>query len=115
MAVLDDKIYAVGGFNGKKFLNSVEFLDLQKKEPWRSKKGKEAGYQQNGAVNGDVIKVAENGSMKSDDVITNGGGDAMNGTHDHQGTKLRQAMPGTEGLCEADLKSDIKVNGERNS
>ena len=32
-AVVGDKIWAVGGFSGKAFLNTVEFLDL-KREEW---------------------------------------------------------------------------------
>ena len=33
VAVLNDRLYALGGFNGKKFLNSIEYLDLQPKKP----------------------------------------------------------------------------------
>ena len=36
VAVLENKLFAVGGFNGKKFLDTLEYLDVEHNDEWCS-------------------------------------------------------------------------------
>lgn len=117
VAVMNDRLYAVGGFNGKKFLNSIEFLDLRRKEYWRSivPKGSEASYQQNGVV---VENGTRESSSKTGSVTKTGAADGVMHTSSQnggQGTEFEQSCSESMVSCSADLKQEIKVNGERNS
>ena len=69
VAVLEDKLFATGGFNGKKFLNSMEFLDLSKNEYWRNdmpgceENGTAVSNNQNGADGNCSIEKDQNGGL----------------------------------------------------
>jgi influenza virus NS1A-binding protein len=111
VAVLGDKLFATGGFNGKKFLNSMEFLDLRKSEYWRMDM---PGCEENG-TDGIHNQNGTNGSC-SDDGSQNGGmfmeaGDVNSNVTEAviSGEKGKKHGSEVNGDLNHDTMSDIKT------
>lgn len=112
VVVIHDMLFAVGGFNGKKFLNSMECLDLRRSEYWGNDMpdGVEVEGNQNGDSSEENGFLMENGESNIDDVDMDHGDTSKLKLQ----TVISAEQPSKSVKIDVEVKHKARCNGDVN-